>query len=142
MQLVLSTTDDLLQSVSIGSILSLPEDSRNTVKRRRLYTGVDIIKFHTLSINIPDFSVLNGSVGIALTKKEFDLLLFCLTNGKRLMTKEALIIHLWNEQVDEDKHYSRLYVHIRNLRTKLIAKGCPNYFTSVYGIGYSFKLPR
>lgn len=142
MQLLLSTTDDLIKSESTRSFLSVTEDSRNTVKRRRLYTGVDIIKFHTLSINIPDFSVLNGSVGITLTKKEFDLLLFCLTNGKRLMTKEALIIHLWNDQVNEAKHCSRLHVHIRNLRTKLIAKGCPDYFTSVYGVGYRFKLPR
>lgn len=142
MELLLSTTDVFIQSESTSSFLSIPEDSRNTVKRRRLYTGVDIIKFHALSINIPDFIVLNGSVSIALTKKEFDLLLFCLTNGKRLITKEALIIHLWNEQVNKAKHYSRLHVHIRNLRTKLIAKGCPDYFTSVYGVGYCFKLPR
>lgn len=142
MQLLLSTTDDFIQLESTRSFSTTSEDSRSTVKRRRLYTGVDIIKFHTLSINIPDFRVLNGSVGIALTKKEFDLLLFCLTNGKRLMTKEALIIHLWNEQVNDAKHNSRLHLHIRNLRTKLIAKGCPDYFTSVYGVGYRFKLPR
>lgn len=31
-----------------------------------------------LCINIPDFSVKNGGISIVITKKEIDLVLFCL----------------------------------------------------------------
>lgn len=140
MPLILS--DTFSEAVPVNSLAVASEDSRVTVRRRVQFAGNENVLFHTLHVNIPDFHIRNGSAGISLTKKEFDLLLFCLTNRKRVMTKEALINHLWNEQTDTSNYFSLLHVHIRNLRKKLLEKGCPDYFSSVYGVGYRFRMPR
>ncbi|MFL5752456.1 MAG: helix-turn-helix domain-containing protein, partial [Bacteroidia bacterium] len=41
---------------------------------------------------------------------------------------------------DQADSHDFIYTHIKNLRKKLIDKGCEDYLQTVYGIGYNFKI--
>ncbi len=77
---------------------------------------------------------------IILTKKEFDLLLFFISNQNRVLTKEAIAEHLWGDHADMIDSFDFIYSHIKNLRKKLVEGGCEDYVQTIYGIGYKFRL--
>jgi len=74
-----------------------------------------------------------------LTKKEFDLLLYLVSNLHRVISREAIAEHLWGNQVDTADNFDFLYTHIKNLRHKIRIAGGRNYLRSVYGIGYQLS---
>ena len=78
---------------------------------------------------------------IALTIKEFDILLLLIMNPNRVFTYEVIMDLVWNEDYT---YYSRKAInnHVCNLRKKLKTEpGNPDYIKSVTGIGYKFALP-
>ena len=78
---------------------------------------------------------------IALTVKEFDILVLLIMNPKRVFTYELIMDLVWSEDYT---YYSRKAInnHVSNLRKKLkIRPGDPGYIKSVTGIGYKFALP-
>ena len=75
---------------------------------------------------------------IVLTKKEYDLLLYFLTNKNRILTKESVVEHAWGDAIEQADSYDFIYTHIKNLRKKLMDKGCADYLKSVYGVGYKW----
>lgn len=78
---------------------------------------------------------------IALTVKEFDILVLLIMNPKRVFTYELITDLVWKEDYT---HYSRKAInnHVSNLRKKLkIKPDDPDYIKSVTGIGYKFELP-
>lgn len=78
---------------------------------------------------------------IALTVKEFDILLLLIMNPKRVFTYEVIMELVWHEDYT---YYSRKAInnHVCNLRKKLKTEpGDPDYIKSVTGIGYKFALP-
>ena len=94
-----------------------------------------------LTINILDKSVQTEKGLIDLTRKEYELLLYFTSNQKRVLTKEAIIEHLWGTDAGMS-NYDFIYAHIKNLRRKLMAAGCPDYIKAVYGMGYKFLIPE
>jgi DNA-binding response OmpR family regulator len=75
---------------------------------------------------------------VTLTRKEFDLLLFFVSNQNRVITKESIAEHLWGDDMDASDSFDFIYSHIKNLRKKLIEKGAEDYIQTVYGLGYKF----
>lgn len=78
---------------------------------------------------------------IALTAKEFDILLLLIMNPRRVFTYEIITDLVWHEGYT---YYSRKAInnHVSNLRKKLKTEpGDPDYIKSVTGIGYKFALP-
>lgn len=84
--------------------------------------------------------MVNGSE-VILSKKEFDLLIFFLSNVNMALTKSAIVEHLWGDNMDSADSFDILYSHIKNLRKKLTDKGCSDYINTIYGIGYKFGQP-
>jgi DNA-binding response OmpR family regulator len=82
--------------------------------------------------------VHNQSVN--LTAKEYDLLLFFVSNKNRVVSKNSIAEHLWGDDSDQIDSHDFIYVHLRNLRKKLAEKGCIDYVQTIYGIGYNFKI--
>jgi DNA-binding response OmpR family regulator len=58
-----------------------------------------------------------------------------------VVTKEAIVEHLWGDDIDMADSYDFIYSHIKNLRKKMIAAGCPDYIKAIYGMGYKFVIP-
>lgn len=111
----------------------------NSVLRRRNFEGSSEIIFEKIKI-IPDKQeVAVKGKNISLTKKEFDLLLFFISNKNRVVTKESIAEHLWGDEMDMADSFDFIYSHIKNLRKKITDAGGDDYLKSVYGMGYKFS---
>jgi DNA-binding response OmpR family regulator len=110
----------------------------NSLLRRRKYEGNKNIVFNEIEID-PDAkrAVANG-VTLDLTKKEYFLLLYFITNKNRVLTKEAIAEHLWGDNIDMVDNFDFIYTHMRNLRKKLKNSGATDYLQTIYGLGYKF----
>jgi DNA-binding response OmpR family regulator len=76
---------------------------------------------------------------VVLTRKEYELLLFFLSNKDRVLAKESIAEHLWGDEMDLADSFNFIYTHIKNLRKKLLEKGCEDYIRTIYGMGYKFS---
>ena len=104
--------------------------------RRRVFQGDRTIVFGDLEID-PASNVIqvNGSA-VELSKKEYDLLLYFITNQNRVLTKAAIAEHLWGDYMDLADNFDLVYSHIKNLRKKIAQGGPRDYIKTVYGMGY------
>lgn len=110
--------------------------------RRKSFEGKNIIVFDKLHIDITAKEVLVSKKAIELTKKEYDLLLYFISNKNKVISKSAIAEHLWGDDMDIAGNYDFIYTHIKNLRKKMLQAGAPDYIKSVYGMGYKFGLTR
>jgi DNA-binding response OmpR family regulator len=106
--------------------------------RRRKFAGLKMIEIDNLRIVPDNFEVFVNNELIDFTRKEFDLLLFLASNRNRVLTKDSIAEHIWSNYNDISYSFDFLYSHVKNIRKKLIEKGCRDYIQSVYGIGYKF----
>jgi DNA-binding response OmpR family regulator len=107
--------------------------------RRRQFQGQQQLAFRDLVV-LPDLAEVqvNGA-SLALTRKEYDLLLYLLANPGRVLTKEAIAEHLCGDAVDTADSFDFIYTHLKNLRKKLQEKGADNYIRTLYGVGYKLS---
>ncbi|NIG55863.1 response regulator transcription factor [Chitinophaga sp. Cy-1792] len=110
----------------------------NSIIRRKNFDGNNAVTFDKITVDLLDKTVKVGTTDIHLTKKEFKLLLYFISNKSRIITKEAIAAHLWEDYASLGYSYDFIYTHIKNLRKKLMEKGCPDYIKAVYGMGYKF----
>ena len=74
---------------------------------------------------------------VALTQREFDLLLFLARHPGQAFTRDQLMDHVWGYSFYTDT--STVTVHIRRLRAKLEATPeHPRWIETVWGVGYRF----
>lgn len=111
----------------------------NSVIRRRNFNGNSLIEINELKIDFSKREVTVNKTVIDLTKKEYDLLLFFISNKEKVLTKEAITEHIWGDDSNTFDNLDFVYTHIKNLRKKLTEAGCGDYIRSVYGVGYRFK---
>jgi DNA-binding response OmpR family regulator len=110
-----------------------------SIIRRRNFDGKNELLLNDMRI-IPDkMQVFVNDKEIVLTKKEFELLIFFISNKNRVLTKEAIAEHLWGEEIDLVDSFDFIYTHIKNLRKKIIEKGGEDYIQTIYGMGYKFS---
>jgi len=111
-----------------------------SVIRRRNFDGNNLITINELTIDMDTREVKVSERTIDLTRKEFDILLFFISNKKRVITKEAIIEHIWGDDSNTFGNLDFVYTHIKNLRKKLSEAGAKDYIHSVYGVGYKFSV--
>jgi len=107
--------------------------------RRRMYDGNNIINYHEILIDTNANEVSIAGKLVELTKKEYQLLLYLISNKGKVIPKNALVNHLWSEDASYGEHFDFVYTHIKNLRRKLQQLGSRDYIKSVYGIGYKIS---
>jgi DNA-binding response OmpR family regulator len=107
------------------------------VLRRKKFDGSDIIGFNEMTINTESKTVAGKE--LTLTKKEYDLLLFFLINKNRVLTKEAIAEHLWEDNIDLADSFDFIYTHLNNIRRKIKQAGGTDYIKTIYGMGYKFS---
>jgi DNA-binding response OmpR family regulator len=145
-----NSLDDKLIGLELGADdyltkpFHLPELAArvHAINRRRSFDGNDIIEIDKISINIQDMYVETSNGSVDLTRKEYELLIYFISNKNRVVTKESILDHLWGQQANMTDNYDLIYVHVKNLRKKLTDKGCPDYISAVYGVGYRFSVPK
>jgi DNA-binding response OmpR family regulator len=107
-----------------------------SVLRRRKFKGNNSIVVNNLEVNYDLHMVKIDGAELSLNRKEFDILLYLLTNKNRLVTKTALAEHVWGDRIDEADSYEFIYSQIKNLRKKLKDKKAEIEIQAIYGIGY------
>ena len=106
--------------------------------RRKSFEGRNTISFDELTLDLYDKTVKVNNQVIDLTRKEYDLLLYFISNKNKVIAKNAIAEHLWGDNMDLADNYDFIYTHIKNLRKKLLQAGSPDYIKSIYGMGYKF----
>lgn len=109
-----------------------------SVIRRRSFAGEQELVFNEISIQPEAKTAAVNGQPLTMTRKEYDLLLFFVTNKNRVLTREIIAEHLWGDAMDMADSFDFIYTHIKNLRRKLVEKGAADYIKTVYGMGYKF----
>jgi len=110
----------------------------NSLLRRRKFEGSTNIIYQEIEIDPVAKRALVNNIALDLTKKEYFLLLYFITNKSRVLTKEAIAEHLWGDNIDMVDNFDFIYTHMRNLRKKLKKSGANDYLQTIYGLGYKF----
>lgn len=109
-----------------------------SIYRRRNLSGNIEILFNEIKINTEEKQVYINSNALNLTRKEYELLLFFISNRNRVLTKLSIVEHLWGDNVVMADSLEFVYTHIKNLRKKIIESSGNDYIKTVYGLGYKF----
>ena len=128
--LKLGADDYLVKPFEIAELLARVE----TVLRR--YHKLDrIIEIGGLTIDISSWSVCRDGVPIALTKKEFELLLLFARNPDIALYRETIYERVWQSDYMGDSRTVDL--HVQRLRKKV---GWEDKIKAVYKIGYRLEV--
>ena len=94
----------------------------------------DTMTFGELTIDIASHTVRVSGEEVALTPKEFDLLVFLASNKGIALSREKILQKVWNyDYFGEDRTVD---THVKMLRGHL--GKCRSYIATVWGIGYKF----
>ncbi len=99
------------------------------------------LRFGELEVHAAARRVLRAGEELALTQREFDLLLFLARHPARVFTREELMKRVWGFASYADT--STVTVHLRRLRTKIERDPArPCHVETVRGVGYRFARER
>lgn len=140
--------DDRIAGLNLGADDYLPKPFHLSelsariaaVIRRRRFEGNKVIVLNELTIDTLAKMVSIHNVALDLTRKEYDLLLYLVSNKNRVISKNAIAEHISADEADVFDNFDVIYAHIKNLKKKLIQARCTDYIRSVYGMGYKFQI--
>ena len=96
------------------------------------------LEFDGLRVEPASRRVFVGGEEVALTHREFDLLLFLARNPGRAFSRNQLMDAVWQYAFYNDT--STVTVHIRRLRAKIEPDPSePRFIQTVWGVGYRFS---
>ena len=111
-----------------------------SINRRINFNGSEQLIVNEIKILPNEHQAFVNDKELKLTKKEYELLVFFISNKNKVITKSGLAEHLWGDYMDMADSYDFIYTHIKNLRSKLIKEGCADYIKTIHGVGYKFDL--
>jgi DNA-binding response OmpR family regulator len=143
-----NSLDDKIAGLNLGADDYIPKPFHlselsariASVIRRKRFNGSTILVLNELTIDLPGKNVLVNGRSVDLTRKEFDLLLYLVSNKNRVISKNAIAENI---SAGNDNLYDSLdfiYAHMKNLKKKLTTAGCGDYIKSIYGMGYKFTI--
>ncbi len=112
----------------------------SAVIRRRRFDGNKVIVLNEITIDTIAKIVAIDNIGLDLTRKEYDLLLYLVSNKNRVISKNAIAESISGDGADLYDNFDFIYAHMKNLKKKLTAAGCEDYIKSIYGMGYKFTI--
>jgi DNA-binding response OmpR family regulator len=101
-------------------------------------SGPTVLKVGELSIDQERYEVTVSGRRVALTYKEFQLLVLLASNPGRVYTREALLSQIWG--YDYLGGTRTVDVHIRRLRSKVESPG-RSFVETIWNVGYRFRAP-
>ena len=102
--------------------------------RRPIEVRAELLRAADLTLNTANHAVSRAGKTVGLTAKEYALLEFLVLNQNRIVNREQIAQHVWDESFDP---FSNLIdVYIRRLRTKIDAGFQPALIHTRRGEGY------
>lgn len=108
------------------------------VIRRKEFSASNVLEDRGVTVNLQEKSVAVNGHALVLTKSEYDLLLFFISNKNRVVSKSAIAEKLSGEMADMMDNFDFVYTHIKNLKAKLAEAEPPGCIQNVYGMGYKW----
>jgi DNA-binding response OmpR family regulator len=103
--------------------------------RRGSATSPPILEWAALRLDPSTYEVSYRETPVHLTPKEYGLLELLMRNGRRVLSRSAIIEHVWSLETPPEEHAVK--VHIRGLRQKLKAAGASeDLIETVHSMGY------
>ena len=140
--------DDRIAGLNLGADDYLPKPFHLSelnariaaIIRRKKFNGNKTLIVNELTIDLQGKTVTANNRPLELTRKEFDLLLFLVSNKNRVISKNAIAENISGEGSEFYDNFDFIYSHMKNLKRKLTNAGCEDYIKSVYGMGYKFTV--
>lgn len=138
--------DDILTGLEIGADdylakpFPLAELSMRiyALIRRKNFSASNIMRSGRVEVNLLQRSIRVAGEPVDLTKTEYELLLFFISNRGRVIAKSAIAEHLSGEMADLMDNFDFIYSHIKNLKAKLARQGVTDCIQTIYGTGYKW----
>jgi two-component system alkaline phosphatase synthesis response regulator PhoP len=116
-------------------VLELAARIRSLLRRANKDDAEDLINLKSLAINPQTREVTNNGALVELTFKEYELLMYLVEHGSRVVTRDELLNQIWGYEYDGETR--TLDIHIRTLRQKLGRVGT-DCIRTVRSVGYRF----
>lgn len=107
------------------------------LKLRHYYHAPNQLIISGLTIDMYKKEVRFGAAKIDIRKKEFSILEYLLLNKSKVVSKEELLDHVWEDGIL--MRSNSLEVHIRNIRLKVEKPFNIRLITTVRGFGYKIE---
>jgi two-component system response regulator MprA/two-component system response regulator TrcR len=134
---------DKIHSLDHGAddYLSKPFDMGELMARVRALLrrveGEEIIRVADLEIDTAAHIVRRGDREIELTAREYELLVFMARNTRRVLSRDAILSRVWEQDFDIKTNVVEVYVGY--LRKKIDAPGEKRLIHTVRGAGYMLR---
>ncbi|NHC40148.1 response regulator transcription factor [Bacillus sp. MM2020_1] len=99
--------------------------------------GGNYLTFADLKINPKTREVFRGEESIDLTPREFDLLVYLMTNKRQVLNRDQILEAVWGYDFIGDTNVVDVY--IRYVRKKMEQPNKPALIHTVRGVGYVLK---
>ena len=100
-------------------------------------TDEEVIEYNNIVLDYYKRTLLYNNNQITLTYKEFELLYYLLLNKGIVLSREKILQEIWG--YDYEGETRTVDMHIKTIRQKLEAAGCPNYIVTVRSAGYKLE---
>jgi DNA-binding response OmpR family regulator len=142
-----NSLDDKIQGLNLGADDYLAKPFHlsemgariSSVIRRKRFEGNNTLSFNELTIDLVGKVTTVNNKLVDLTRKEYDLLLFLISNKNRVVSKNAIAEHLSGDAADVFDNFDFIYAHMKNLKKKLGEAGAQDSIKTIYGLGYKFE---
>ena len=142
-----NSLDDKVRGLNLGADdyltkpFHLPELRArvSAIIRRKAFDGKNIITVNEMVFDLGGKTLKINDRLVDLTRKEYDLLLFLLSNKNRVVSKSAIAEHLSGDNAENFDNFDFVYAHIKNIKKKLQEAGGKDYLKTIYGLGYKFE---
>ena len=109
---------------------------RQAIYRVQGSSGSEILKIGDITVDLGRYDVTVAGRRVALTYKEFQLLVLLASNPGRVYSRESLLSQVWG--YDYLGGTRTVDVHVRRLRSKIEGPD-RSYIETIYLVGYRFK---
>lgn len=120
-----------LKELSARVAAHLRRDERSRCSYASVLTSGELL------VNLSQRRVFYRDTEIEVSKKEFDLIEFLLTNAGQVFDRERIYERIWG--YDAEGSADVIKEHIRKIRAKLHEVTGEEYIETVWGVGYKWK---
>ncbi len=140
-----SETNDRVTGLTLGADDYVPKPfafvelvSRLEAALRRPHiSNPEFLRYEDLSVNLKTREVTRNGRTIALTNKEFTLLVTLMREPRRVFGKEELLTQVWGQ--DFEGEVGNVETYISYLRAKVDSDAAKRLIHTIRGAGYSLR---